>query len=309
MSAIQVGLTEGQQEIRAKGVGASEVAALVGLDPYRSPIDVWRKKVEGQRSEDTQHTKRGRFLEDAILRWYASETGRQIRPSTTASRPDHPLVLATPDALAMDRVVEAKAPSWRTAHEWADGSVPERYVTQVTQQMFVADLGRGDVVAYLDEQLSIVTIEYDKELAASLVDAIETFWRKYVLTRTPPPPDASESYSTWLKERFAKTRGEIIQADNAAEEWAHHLIVARERVEAAEAAEREARNWLQNMIGDAAGMHGSFGKISWKHNKSSQKVDWEALATELGFSAEQLAKHSHEKPGPRVFRFTPAKEK
>lgn len=301
-------LTDKQQEVRAKGIGASEVAALVGLDPYRGPIDIWRKKVEGERSEQTLHTQRGRFLERAILDWYESETGRALRPGVTGAHPEHPLVLATPDAMAPDRVVEAKAPSWRTAHEWEDGAVPERYVTQVTQQCIVAGTQRGDVVAYVDERLSIVTIELDTELAASLIDAIETFWRKHVVTGVPPPADASESYAEWIKQRFERTRGEIVEATPDAEEWARKLLAAKQRRESAEEAEREARNHLQEMIGDAAGMRGAFGKVSWKHNKAATKVNWEALATEVGYGPEQLARHMTEKPGPRVFRLTAAKE-
>lgn len=301
-------LTEAQHETRAKGIGASEVAALVGLDPYRSPIDVWRKKVEGERSPDTIHTQRGRFLERAILDWYSAETGRKLTPGRTMAHAEHPLVLATPDALAPDRVVEAKAPSWRTAREWDDGAVPERYVTQVTQQCFVARGNLADVVAYVDERLSIVTIEYDAELAASLVDAIEAFWRKYVMTRTPPPPDGSESYAEWIKERFAKTRPEVVAASAEAERWARQLIAARASLKALEDQEREARTHLQAIIGDASGMHGSFGKASWKFNKGRAVTDWEAAAIEAGIPEDLIAKHTQIKPGPRVFRLTPAKE-
>ncbi len=301
-------LTAEQQDIRAKGIGASEVAALVGLDPYRSPIDIWRRKVEGERSEANNHTRRGRFLERAILDWYAAETGRAIRPGSTAAYRRNPLVLATPDAMAADRVIEAKAPSWRTAHEWEDGSVPERYVAQTTQQMIVAGVEIADVVAYVDEQLSIVTLHLDPELAASLVEAIDTFWNKYVLTRTPPPPDASESYAEWVKGRFAKTRGEIIDAPAEAEEWARKLVNAKARREDAEEQEREARSHLQHIIGDAAGMRGAFGKVSWKHNKATAKIDWEAVAREVGAPESLIAKHTQEKPGPRVFRLTAAKE-
>lgn len=301
-------MTERQQAQRAKGIGASEVAALVGLDPYRSPIDIWRRKVEGERSEQTLHTQRGRFLERAILDWYASETGRTLRPGMTAAHAKHPLVLATPDAMAPDRVVEAKAPSWRTAHEWDEGSVPDRYVAQVTQQCLVAGTTCGDVVAYVDERLSIVTINFDKELADSLVYAIEEFWRKHVETRTPPPADGSESYAEWIKQRFEKTRGEVIDATPEAEQWARKLMDAKLRRESAEEQEREARSHLQSIIGDAAGMKGGFGKVSWKHNKPTTKTDWEAVAQEAGATAALIAKHTQEKAGPRVFRLTAAKE-
>jgi putative phage-type endonuclease len=307
---VAVGLSEEQQEIRAKGVGASEVASLVGLDPYAGPIDLYRRKVEGFRSEDTVHTERGRFLEDAILRWYEQRTGNRLDRCGSMAHETHPLVLATPDALVPDvRVVEAKAPGWRTAHEWDDGAVPDKYVAQATQQMAVTGLDTADIVAYLDEDLRIVTVDYDAELAASLIDAIETFWRKHVIPRIPPPPDASKSYSEWVKDRFAKTRGEVLTATPEVEAWARRLIAAKKQLAAIEEEERLARNHLEMFIGDAGAMHGEGFKLSYKHNKSSTRVDWEGLANDVGYGPEQLSKHSYEKPGPRVFRLTEKKDK
>jgi len=306
-------LTTEQLAIRSKGVGASEVAALVGLDPHRGPIDVWRKKVEQHQTEQTGHTKRGRYFERAILEWYSDETGLAVKPGASSAHRDHPLVIATPDAIASDsagarRVVEIKSPSWRTAREWHEDGIPDRYVCQMQQQMFVEGLPLGDNAAYVDEQLLIQTIEYDPEIAASLVDAIEKFWRNHVLTGRPPDPDGSTSYSEWLKERFAKTAGVVLHATPEIEEWAARLRDAKAQVEVAESAEREARNHIQAFIGDADGVHGAFGKLSWKHNKPSSKVDWEAVARELGATPQQIAKHTQERPGPRVFRATWAKE-
>lgn len=304
-------LTEEQQAIRSRGVGASEVAAIMGLDPYRSAIDVWRSKCEPAPQEETKHTKRGRFLERALIDWYVAETHRDVTGCETLAHKQCPLVLATPDGIVLeggnwDRVLEIKAPSYRTAHQWDDGAVPDRYVLQVTQQMLVTGLNRADLAAYIDEDLRIHTLEFDAELGEQIISSINDFW-KHVESRTPPPVDGSESYARYLRERFTKTRGAMVTATAEAEDWAKRLRDAKKALETAELSEREARNHLELIIGDADGIEGSFGKISYRFNKPGRKTDWEAVARELGAPETVIAKHTNEKPGPRVFRATWAK--
>lgn len=294
--------------LRSRGIGASEIAAIVGLDPFRAPIDVWRTKVEGLRTPDTPHTKRGRYLESALLRWYADETGNRVRPGVPCVHPAHPVVLATPDFLVLDeverctRVGEIKAPSWRAAREWEEDGVPDRYICQVQQQMAVIGVAHADIAAYLDDRLVLIPVELDAELAATLVDAAERFWSSYVLTRVPPPPDASRSYSSWLRQRFRDTRGDYVTATPQAELWAERLRLAKARLTAAEADEREARNHLQALIGQADGLIGRFGRICWRHNRAVERTDWEALARAKGSTLEEIAQFTVKRPGPRVFR-------
>ena len=46
-----VGLTLAQHERRAQGIGASDVAAIAGLNPFRTATDVWMAKRRGPELE------------------------------------------------------------------------------------------------------------------------------------------------------------------------------------------------------------------------------------------------------------------
>jgi len=57
---------------RRDGLGGSDMAAILGEDPYKGAIDVWLSKVEGMESKvDRERTEVGNLLEPVVLSWYA----------------------------------------------------------------------------------------------------------------------------------------------------------------------------------------------------------------------------------------------
>lgn len=90
--------------MRSQDVTASDVAAVCGVDPYRSPLKVWAEK-SGVISPDGDNAtlKRGRWLEAAVI-----EATREERPAWDLRRArvylrDSSIRLgATPDAVALD---------------------------------------------------------------------------------------------------------------------------------------------------------------------------------------------------------------
>lgn len=58
---------------KARTIGGSDVAGILGISPFRTPLDVWREKVLGQRDEvDTPATRAGTRFERHILNAYRS---------------------------------------------------------------------------------------------------------------------------------------------------------------------------------------------------------------------------------------------
>ena len=66
---------------------------------------------------------------------------------------------------------------------------------------------------------------------------------------------------------------------------------------------------MKERIGEATGLIWNLGKITWKKNNDSQKINWEALANHMleGFTQEEIDLYKREyaetTPGPRVLRF------
>jgi putative phage-type endonuclease len=321
MSAVAT-LTEEQHTARSKGVGASETAALLGLDPYRTQMDVWLSKTGRKpREEGTDHTRRGQYFERGIIQWHADKVGLRVMQRRTKTPPKgkcivygttsqlaaHPLVLATPDFLILDEGLtietgDVKSPSWRTAEEWHDGDAPDRYVVQVMQQMLVAGAPRGRLVAYVDEAPSPRFFERDEQLCGVIIETIERFWRDHVLTDRPPPPDGSEAYSGYIAQRFPTHSEEIRQATVKEQLLAAVLAAERRKLDAAETAIRATRQQLEELIGEAAGIQGEDFKITWKTKRGRTSLDTQSLIAELGASPELIEKHTKRGSSYREFR-------
>ena len=72
------GLTDAQRAMRLTGVGASEVAAIVGESPYGGPLSVYLEKVDPEHGfAGNFATRRGHALEGLVAHEYELATGRQ----------------------------------------------------------------------------------------------------------------------------------------------------------------------------------------------------------------------------------------
>ena len=316
-----VGLTDEQKAGRKHSIGASEIAAVVGLSPWMSAFDLWAQKMGYAPSEPgTDAQEFGTHLEPAILSIYNVRVGPCVGNRETFRHPEHTWATATPDGFARDviveadgresgytptRLIECKAVSGMMRREWGDGEdeAPVHYLLQTQWQMFVCGYRETDLAALIGlEQFRHYRIQRDDELIEYLVEAGETFWRKHVLTGDPPEIGESGRTSRILAAMYPKQKrplaGWTAEARKLAEECAAH-----KRAKAlAEKAEEETANRLKLLIGDGEGFSGGKGepKCTWRADKQG-KVAWAALAKELGAPDDLIEKHRGS-PG-RTLRF------
>lgn len=299
-------LTAEQLKLRRQGVGSSETAALVGLDPYRGERTIYLLKTEqAEPAADNIHTERGKFLEPSVLAWGSARTGLDFVRAETLRAAAHPLVIATPDGIVPGRAVaEIKCPSPRTYHEWGDDEddAPDRYVLQLVQEMFVADVPEGFLIAFLGDDIRVYHYERDRALEDQIVQTIERFWCQYVVPRVMPPPDGSKTTEEWIRKRFPKnTTGQMLTADQATEALLEELrdtdMTAKKMAVRVEALQQA----IKERIGDNDGVSCPFGRATYKQPKDSIVIDWQALARDLGATDSQIKAHSHVKENSRRF--------
>ena len=64
---------------RKRGIGGSDAAAVCGLNPYSSPLQVYLDKTSGENGYDNEAMRQGRDLEEYVARRFTEETGRKVR--------------------------------------------------------------------------------------------------------------------------------------------------------------------------------------------------------------------------------------
>jgi putative phage-type endonuclease len=219
-------LTNEQLKLRLDGVGASEVAALFDTDPYKNAHAVWQEKVTGHSDfKQNRYTFFGDKLEGPVadifeeLYLKPQEGLSLIRPEDIWESPlytihdggtlvstRNPILRVTPDRLLSDRsgLVEIKLAShWSKMKYWGktgEGKFPYHYYLQVMYQLHVTGLHRGFLVALLGgNQLGILKIQYDAQLAQEIENRVVDFWDNHVLTEEPHPDWMPYSTPAFLK--------------------------------------------------------------------------------------------------------------
>lgn len=305
-------LTEAQIEQRRHGLGSSDVAAVVGLNPYRSKIDVYNVKrgIVEDNVGNIDAVIHGNYAEPGILSHYEDTTGAALtrgKDIGTLSHPDHPWAMATPDAIAEKNgsrwIVEAKEAGWTVAHRWGPAGteeVPDEYLVQCQWQMFVMDIDRCDLHASVDRQFRTYTIRRNEALIGQLFARALDFWTK-LRNGIPPEIDGSSGCADLLTSLYPEPKGERVQADEEAEALAIELRGLYEDEKRIAERKDAIKAKLCERIGDARGMTTSVGTLSWSKARIGTRTDWAAVAAEVGAPDEIVAKHTRETKTARVF--------
>jgi len=243
--------TEWLQE-RRRGIGGSDVAPILGLSPWKTPLDVYLDKIGQGAVSDTDSPAMywGRTLEPIIRQHYADVTGRSVQqPADMLVHSDHPFMLANVDGLTEDgRVFEAKTA--RTAQGWGEpgsNEVPDAYALQVQHYMAVTGLPMADIAVLIGgSDFRLYHVEADPVLQAELIEEEASFWQRVVEQNPPEPVTFAEVAQRWGK---SDSVGNVLAAPDVCVAW-QELIKLRASIKANEAREEELKAILCKAMGE-----------------------------------------------------------
>lgn len=195
-------------------VGASEVAAVMGLSEYRGPAEVYTRLVmlvdHGQidmGDPDNSNIMRGVLLEDVAVELFEAKSGRKTRRVNEADRvADKPYLRANPDRVILSQasertqLLEVKCPRPSTIRKWKDEGLSVDALTQVHAQLMCRPRVESAVVWVFNalDPLDSFTVPVDRDpvYEEQIDNALRTFWFEYFEKRIlpnivpdyPPPP-------------------------------------------------------------------------------------------------------------------------
>lgn len=195
---------------RASGVGASESAILYGAVKKSSPYSLWALKTGAWRPDRKEAFELdfGHDIEPLIATYWEREAGmKSVNMGDFAVFRDErwPWMFCTPDILAENEeglgVVQMKAASHATAHEWRNGP-PLKYIIQVQHEMAVTGAKWGHLAVLFGSpswQFKIFPIARVESFQEELIERTRQFW-KLVEEQEPPDADTCEDARKALSE-------------------------------------------------------------------------------------------------------------
>lgn len=289
---------------RSGGIGGTDCAAILGLSPWKKPIDIFAAKMKPmeQPELDKECLYWGTALEPVIRGRYAVKYGVQVTDpkdlgalfpksrqwgDSTLIEGAESWQLAAPDGVirATKTGLEIKNSS-RRGDEWGpEGTdeIPPHYLIQAAWYMAVTNAKAWDFgVLFSGNKLERFTVQRDPILEASMIEACRDFWFSYVQKGIEPPIDESESYGRYLAKKFSLNTGVVIK--NPSEEflgWTQTMFQADQAIKQAEEDKQRARNYLASLLGDAKAAETPLGKVGWVRPEKKPVLDKDGAIADL----------------------------
>jgi predicted phage-related endonuclease len=274
-------------ERRMKGIGGSDISAIMGVNPWKSPLDVYLDKVgESEPIPDNFPMRLGRAMEVTLRQSYNELHDVEIVFSGDAMMIfedgifyHHPDGIAGYDADGSQHLWEAKSSSRYSA--WKNGP-PIEVVMQCQWGLFLSGLPKCVI------SLSLGSREYrefeilpDQKMQKEMMVAAHLFWMDHVEKKIPPDPSGSDSDRVWLDEAFD-------EAETVAPLTADliHLgglrLIADNKVKTWAAQRDETDQKIMKLMGDHSAAAGDNFKVTWKRPKDRETLDKKVLREKLG---------------------------
>lgn len=196
--------------------------------------------------------------------------------------------------------------------DWGDegtDEVPAHYLAQCMWYMGLTGADQCELIALIGNHgVRQYTIERDQELIEIMVAEAEKFWSDHIEGGQQPDIEYSSEAEKWIKRRFPNAdKSKVIEADYGLSEHLRKLACVKSDIKEAEAAEKQIRIEIMELMGDAYKLTSEYGSVTMPEVKGRTSVDWNALAEDLKISEDDIVRYTRIGAPTRQFRFTPKK--
>ena len=287
---------DGWLEQRKHGIGGSDVAAIMGLSPWRTPAEVWLEKTgraEPQDLSDRPHVQRGVDLEAFVGERFKKRHGdfRTKRVNAICQSIERPWAQASLDyevAEPNDQILRGKGGKFqrgiewgvleiktsRNDSDWADG-IPVYYMTQVQHYLSVTGRKYAWVAVQFDSdwlwEYREYRIERDEEDIVAINAAVDTFWHDYVEKDVMPVLVGTAGEAKGLTDLYAHHTSESV-TDTSADtlQLVSDYQDAADREKKAKADKQTASTKLMAKVGDHKALYTDTAKVLWTRTEAER---------------------------------------
>lgn len=249
---------------RRKGVGASDVPAILGVSDYGTPRSVFHDKRGEAVDSANEASLWGTVLEEPVAREWARRNRSVVRRVGLVAHVDDPVMMCTldrrvtecplPESRREQCALEVKLRSAFKANRW-HASLPDDITGQMLWQIAVTGydhLHYAILVGGNDYKQGVVRRSDHESTIRHIVTACKRFWDEFVVPGVTPAADPDrgdrelEMYKRMYRNRSGLTTGDFITVTEALLAYEEHRIAES----AAARAKKVAQAELMRLLGD-----------------------------------------------------------
>lgn len=238
---------------KQKGIGGSDVATILGLNPYKTPFTLWLEKT-GQIQPpvlNNEYIEWGNILEPVIREKFAKETGFEVTENHWVMlHVEHDFLVANIDGEVIDPqfagekgVLEIKTAGERMRDQWEEGP-PHHYMLQLQHYLAVLDYSYGYIAVLIGgNTFRYFLVERDDYVIDHIIQASANFMHM-VENNISPEISGHQADSDYLGKAFPEDNGEIGELDQTLEMFAEQYFELNQKIKSLQ----EQADWIKNKI-------------------------------------------------------------
>lgn len=276
---------------RKKGIGGSDISVIMGVNKWRSKLDLYLDKTSDTTNEiDSEIVYWGNVLEPVVANEFMKRTGKAVVESHEIHRhKDYDFFCATVDRLLIDEdaILECKTTSVFNDRLWQDEQIPDSYILQCQWYMYVLDKPKAYIACLIGGQKFVwKEIFRNEDLIRMMKEKAFEFWTEHVLKEIPPEDNAVSS-ETVLR-MYPNSNGKTIDISDIDHDLSD-LKTVQENIKVFQDVEESIKNKIKMFLGE-----NEYGKsdrwvVSFK-NRTRKTIDTARLKKERPDLYEKYSK-------------------
>lgn len=290
---------------RKNYICGSDISAICGINPYKSPLSVYLDKLNLVKDDDSisEPARFGTLLEDVVAQEYARRTGNTVSVDTTLFvHPEYSFAAANIDRWVGDKefILECKTTGYSGKKLLgAEGTdeVVDYWLTQVAWYAGVCDVPKVDIAVLIaGQEFRTYTYHRNREFEAKLFRIAKNFWENHILKQTPP----EEMHPSDIPVLFPQDSGEKVLASDEICEKIQCLKELKAKQKELSTTVEKVQMEVQKYMGENAVLTTNRGEIlaTWRNTKPRRSFDAKALQSE---NADLYENYIKEVKTPRMF--------
>lgn len=256
-------------EIRKKSIGGSEIAAVIGMNRWKTPFAVWAEKT-GRVDNAVQQNESmywGTVMEAILREEFAKRTGYAVKEAHYIfASADNPFLTANIDGYVdlgdgEYAVLEIKTAGNYAESDWTDGC-PIEYYLQVQHYLYITGMQKAFIAVLIGgNNFKYLEIERDEDIIQTLIGCSKQFWK---LVQTDTPPAVNDKDNALLATLYPSSKAVTVKMPEEYRAVLRQYNEAKQAIDQAKKVKEEAEAKIKAFMQDNDSAVIDNYKITWK---------------------------------------------